>query len=172
MATSDEIDNFNNESEEKPDMTYEQLISEALCFASGGMLCCNYLSQWWVEFKFELTWDCLQLSFLIKCCQINESLDNGKKQVLRRIWLISANNIKTSESVSKQSSQLKLELNSSLWQIIAALELPEIYEAISSRHPYYSEWKQNWQNKIRKQLYENEIFVQSDKGEFIKKKTM
>ena len=27
--------------------------------------CCNYLSQWWVE--FELTWNCLQLSFLIKC---------------------------------------------------------------------------------------------------------
>ena len=25
--------------------------------------CCNYLSWWWVEFKFELTWDCLQFSF-------------------------------------------------------------------------------------------------------------
>ena len=30
----------------------------------------------------------------------------GIKEVLRRIWLISANKIKTSESVSKQSSQL------------------------------------------------------------------
>ena len=39
---------------------------------------------------------------------------------MRRIWLISADKIKASESVCKQSSQL--ELNSSLWQIIAALE--------------------------------------------------
>ena len=31
------------------------------------VFCWNYLSQWWVEFKFELTWDCLQLSFLVKC---------------------------------------------------------------------------------------------------------
>ena len=35
--------------------------------------CCNYLSQWWVGFKFELTWDCLHLSFLIKCYLIYES---------------------------------------------------------------------------------------------------
>ena len=43
------------------------------------------------------------------------------KWIFRRIWLNSANKIKTSESVSKQSSQLNLELNSSLRQIIAAL---------------------------------------------------
>jgi hypothetical protein len=41
------------------------------------------------------------------------------KCILRRIWLISANKIKTSEFIFKQSSQLKLELNSSLWQLIA-----------------------------------------------------
>ena len=48
MATSEENDNFqpdSNEYGEKPNMTYAQLISEALCFASEGMLCCNYLSQ-------------------------------------------------------------------------------------------------------------------------------
>ena len=28
------------------------------------IICCYYLPQWWVE--FELTWICLQLSFLIK----------------------------------------------------------------------------------------------------------
>jgi hypothetical protein len=33
---------------------------------------------------------------------------------LKRIWLFSANNIKTSESVSKQPTQLIIELNSSL----------------------------------------------------------
>ena len=43
----------------------------------------------------------------------------GIKEILRLIWLISANKIKTFESVGKLSSQLKLELNSSLWQNIA-----------------------------------------------------
>ena len=39
------------------------------------------------------------------------------KEILRRIWLISANKLKkNSESVSKQSTQLKIELNSSLQQ--------------------------------------------------------
>ena len=43
------------------------------------------------------------------------------KEILKRIWLISANKIKkTPESVRKHSSQLKVELNSSLLQIIAA----------------------------------------------------
>ena len=42
------------------------------------------------------------------------------KEILRRIWLLSANNIKPSESMCKQSIQVKLELNSALWQIIAA----------------------------------------------------
>jgi hypothetical protein len=37
----------------------------------------------------------------------------GIKEILRTIWLISANKIKTFESVGKLSSQLKLELNSS-----------------------------------------------------------
>ena len=40
----------------------------------------------------------------------------GVTEILRGIWLFSANKIKTSESVSKKSFQLKLELNSSLWQ--------------------------------------------------------
>ena len=40
----------------------------------------------------------------------------GITEILRGIWLFSANKIKTSESVSKKSFQLKLELNSSLWQ--------------------------------------------------------
>ena len=51
-----------------------------------------------------------------------------KKEILWRIWLISANKIKTSEYVSKQSSQLKLKLDSSLWQIIAAYVFFFIWE--------------------------------------------
>ena len=44
----------------------------------------------------------------------------GWKEILRRIWLISAKKIKPSESIPKQSSQVKLELNSSKLQIIVA----------------------------------------------------
>ena len=28
-------------------------------WAYTSMYQCNYLSQWWVEFEFDLTWDCL-----------------------------------------------------------------------------------------------------------------
>ena len=37
----------------------------------------------------------------------------GIKEILRRIWLISASKIKSSESIYKQSTQVKLKLNSS-----------------------------------------------------------
>ena len=47
----------------------------------------------------------------------------GIKEFLRRIWLISADKTKTSESVCKQSSHLKLELNSLLRQIIPTVVL-------------------------------------------------
>ena len=40
----------------------------------------------------------------------------GVAEILRKIWLFSAKKIETSESVRKQSAQLKLELNSSLQQ--------------------------------------------------------
>ena len=40
----------------------------------------------------------------------------GITEILRRIWLFSANKIKSSESVSKQPTQLIIELNSSLPQ--------------------------------------------------------
>ena len=42
----------------------------------------------------------------------------GLTEILRRIWLFSANKIKSSESVSKQPTQLIVELNSSLRHII------------------------------------------------------
>ena len=46
----------------------------------------------------------------------------GTTEILRRIWLFSANKIKgsesQSESVCKQPTQLIVELNSSLWQKI------------------------------------------------------
>ena len=42
----------------------------------------------------------------------------GITEILRSIWLFSANKIKNSESGSKQPTQLIIELNSSLWHII------------------------------------------------------
>ena len=47
----------------------------------------------------------------------------GITEILRRIWLFSANKIKSSESVSKQPTQLIVELNSSLRHIIVTLVL-------------------------------------------------
>ena len=45
----------------------------------------------------------------------------GITEILRRIWLFSANKIKKSEFVSKQPTQFIVELNSSLRQIIDSL---------------------------------------------------
>ena len=42
----------------------------------------------------------------------------GITEILRRIWLLSANKVKISESVSKHPNQLIVELNSSLRHII------------------------------------------------------
>ena len=46
----------------------------------------------------------------------------GVTEILRRIWLFSANNIKSSESVSKQPTQLIIELNSSLRQKLGTIK--------------------------------------------------
>ena len=42
----------------------------------------------------------------------------GIREILRRMWLFSANKINSSESFSKQPTQLIVELNSSLRYII------------------------------------------------------
>ena len=46
----------------------------------------------------------------------------GITEILRRIWLFTANNIKSSESFSKQPTQLIVELNSSLRHIIVTFD--------------------------------------------------
>ena len=48
----------------------------------------------------------------------------GITEILRRIWLFSANKIKSSKSFSKQPTQLIIELNSSLRHIIVTMVLP------------------------------------------------
>ena len=48
----------------------------------------------------------------------------GITEILRRIWLFSANKIKSSESVNKQPTQLIVELNSSFWQKLGTYLVP------------------------------------------------
>ena len=45
----------------------------------------------------------------------------GITDIFRRIWLFSANKVKSSESFSKQPTQLIVELNSSLRHIIVTM---------------------------------------------------
>ena len=52
----------------------------------------------------------------------------GITDVLRRIWLFSANKIKSSESVSKQPTQLIFQLNSSLRQKLGTLVLQQTFK--------------------------------------------
>ena len=51
----------------------------------------------------------------------------GITEMLKRIWLFSTNKIKSSEYISKQSSQVKLELNSSLWKITVAQNMKKYF---------------------------------------------
>ena len=71
--------------------------------------------QWWDEFNGELNW-------LFTCrhrdTRYTKVKRMGIREILRRIWLFSANKIKSSESISKQPIQLIVELNSSVLHII------------------------------------------------------
>ena len=55
----------------------------------------------------------------------------GITEILRRIWLFSANKIKSSEFFSKQPSQLIIKLNSSLLQKLGTL-VPKIKKSVKS----------------------------------------
>ena len=59
-------------------------------------------------------------------------------EILRRIWLFSANKVKSSESFSKQPTQLIVELNSSLRHTIATYERSNPLVLV-----YYSHFHQN-----------------------------
>ena len=103
----------------------QQKLSDIWFFVTGRSnenICCNFLSQSQVEFKFDMSWDCLQLSFLIKSATRYMKFNGMRiKEILRRIWLLSANKIKPSELICKQSSQVRLELNLSFWQTVTAI---------------------------------------------------
>ena len=52
----------------------------------------------------------------------------GVTEILRRIWLFSANKIKSSESFRKQPTELIDDLNSSLWHIIVTDDSTQVSE--------------------------------------------
>ena len=70
--------------------------------------------QWWVELVVYEQIQCYR-----KCYMKVKRM--GITEILRRIWLFSANKIKSSESVSEQPTQLIVELNSSLRHIIVTM---------------------------------------------------
>ena len=72
----------------------------------------NYVPQSWVELDNGLSWlftNRLSATRLMKVKRM------GITEILRRIWLFSANKIKSSESF--KPTQLIIELNSPLWHI-------------------------------------------------------
>ena len=60
--------------------------------------CDNYMPQWWVEFDDELSWLFTNRLSATKYMKVKRM---GITEILRRIWLFSANKIKSSESGSK-----------------------------------------------------------------------
>ena len=69
----------------------------------------------------------------------------GITEIFRRIWLFSANKIKSSESFSKQPTQLMVELNSSLQHIIVTLGSFVKFTLIiySMKHLQYNIFQEN-----------------------------
>ena len=86
----------------------------------SATLCDNYVPQWWVEFDDELSW---LFTNRFRATRYMKVKRMGITEILRRIWLFSANKIKSPESGSKQPNQLIVQLSSSLWHIIVTLIL-------------------------------------------------
>ena len=100
-----------------------------------GIICPPTLPGWSHEWKIfesiicrnnELSWTMSWVSCLItdsSATRLKPVKRMGTTEILRRIWLFSANQIKSSEFLSKQPTQLIVELNSSLRQIIDSQHL-------------------------------------------------
>ena len=94
-----------------------EAITEDLACVSSIDKCDNYVPQWWVELDDELSW---LLTNRFSATRYMKVKRLGIEEILRRIWLFSTNKIKSSESGSKQPTQLIVELNSSLRHIIVS----------------------------------------------------
>ena len=74
----------------------------------NGYWCDNYMLQWWVELDDELRWLFTNRLSATRYMNVKRM---GITDMLRRIWLFSANKMKISESVSKQPTQLIIVAN-------------------------------------------------------------
>ena len=61
--------------------------------------CDNYVPQWWVEFDNELSWLFTNRFSATRYMKVKRM---EITEILRKIWLFSANKIKSSESVNNQ----------------------------------------------------------------------
>ena len=73
----------------------------------------------------------------------------GITEILRRIWLFSANKIKSSESFSKQPTQLIVELNSSLQHVIVTKYTCENPFQVNPTTLYVNPNIKNCQNSVQ-----------------------
>ena len=110
--------------------------------------CDNYVLQWWVEFAYELSWLFTNRFRATRCMKVKRM---GITEILRRIWLFSANKMKSSESFSEQPTQLIVELDLSLQHIIVKYEatlsctqpkklLSKNFQAIQKIPSFYIYW--------------------------------
>ena len=79
----------------------------------------NYVPQSWVELDNGLSWLFTNRLSATRLMKVNRV---GITEILRWIWLFSANKIKSSESFSKQPTQLIVKQNSSLRHIIFTIK--------------------------------------------------
>ena len=91
-----------------PDSTRGSLLSNNVKvdvseLAKRGALCDNYVTQWWVELEDELNWLFTNRLSATRYMKVKRM---GITEILRKIWQFSANEIKSSESVNKQPTQL------------------------------------------------------------------
>ena len=91
------------------------------------------------ELDDKLSW---LLSNVLSATRYIKLKKMGITEILRRIWLFSANKIKSSESFSKQSTQLIVELNSSLRHIIVTL-----YSLMQRQIQIFIKFNYFWQSK-------------------------
>jgi hypothetical protein len=79
-------------------------------------ICDNYVPEWWVELQDELSWLFTNRLSATRYMKVKRM---GITEILR-IWLFSANKRKKTHLwiISKQPTQLIVELNSSLRQVI------------------------------------------------------
>ena len=102
--------------------------------------CYNYVPQWWVEFDDELSWLFTNWFSDTRYMKVKRM---GITKILRRIWLFPVNKTESSESFSKQPTQLIVKLHSSLWHIFVTnitLKPQNSLIAPSTRHEKWADW--------------------------------